>query len=453
MAFCFNCGKPIMDGIKFCPNCGVSQSMASHNVQRNFEWAGTIVKCPSCGEDIPSFTAICPSCGHEFNSAKVSSVLEEFINSINECDRLIAENPNSVKTGWASWGKAKRFWWVVLNFFTSCIPLIIYLVTPLIRYNNTPRLTPEEKRKSALIENFPFPNEREALLEALLFTKSKISYLAAEKVDRKNAYWTRLWSAKGEQLYQRAEMLFEGDEIANNAYREIIAQKLRVSKTVKFRATSGVVILLVIIILAFLRSGTVDSIAALNTPLVIPDTELARLIPPIDDARGEIVTNNSTYFTIECYGISDREFEDYKSICKSNGFDIDCENTGSLFDAYNENGYNIRITHYSSKMHITITNKMDMNKFVWPDSPIASLLPVPKSDYGNISSSSETCIIVYIGNTTVDDYKEYIYACMEKGFDNNISQTEFHYHADNDDGFGIVVEYRGYNTMFLRIDD
>lgn len=451
MAFCINCGKPIVDGSKFCPNCGVSQSMTANNTQRKFEWAGTIVKCPSCGEDIPSFTAICPSCGHEFNSAKVSSVLKEFINNINECDRLIATD--SSKTGWASWGKFKRFWWVVLNIFTSCLPIIIYLITPLIRYNNTPRLTPEEKKKASLIENFPFPNEREALLEALLFVKSKISYLSAEKVDRKNAYWTRLWSAKGEQLYQRSEMLFQGDEIANNAYKEIIVQKLRVSKAVKFKATSGIVILLAIIILALLRNGTFNSIAALNAPLVIPDTELARLIPPIDDARGKIGVNNSFYFSIECYGISDEDFENYKLTCKNNGFNIDCESTGYLFDAYNENGYNIRITHSKSGMNITITDKMDMNKFVWPDSQIASLLPVPKSDYGNLSSSRENCLIVYIGNTTIEDYKEYVYACMEKGFDNNMSQTESHYHADNDDGFGVMVEYRGYNTMFIRIDD
>ena len=451
MAFCINCGKSIVDGSKFCPNCGVSQSMTANNTQRKFEWAGTIIKCPSCGEDIPSFTAICPSCGHEFNSAKVSSVLKEFINNINECDRLIATD--SSKTGWASWGKFKRFWWVVLNIFTSCLPIIIYLITPLIRYNNTPRLTPEEKRKASLIENFPFPNEREALLEALLFVKSKISYLAAEKVDKKNAYWTRLWSAKGEQLYQRAEILFEGDEIANTAYREIIAQKLRVSKAVKFKATSGIIILLAIIILALLRDGTFNSILVQHKPLIIPDTELSRLIPPIDGAKGTVVVNNSSYFTIECYGISNEEFENYKYICKNSGFTIDCESTGSLFDAYNEDGYNIRITYYNSEMDIHITNKMDMNNFVWPDSQIAALVPVPKSNYGNISSSSETCLIVYIGNTTVEDYKEYIYACMEKGFDNNISQREFSYHADNDDGFEIIVEYRGYNTMFLRIDD
>lgn len=249
MAFCINCGKPIVDGSKFCPNCGVSQSMAANNTQRKFEWAGTIVKCPSCGEDIPSFTAICPVCGHEFNLAKVSSVLKEFIDNINECDRLIATDSNSSKTGWVSWGKSKRIWWVILNIYLRCIPLIVYLIAPLIKCNSTPRLTPEEKKKSSLIENFPFPNEREALLEALLFVKSKISYLASEKVDRKNAYWTRLWSAKGEQLYQRAELLFEGDEIANNAYEEIIAQKRRVSKAVKLRIGSGILIILTIIFL------------------------------------------------------------------------------------------------------------------------------------------------------------------------------------------------------------
>lgn len=390
MAYCANCGQKLADGSKYCVECGSFVGTTNKNT------AGIVIKCPSCGEDIPSFTAICPACGHEINSAKVSATLKEFIENINECDRLIANTPNSKKAGWSSWGKGKRFWWIVFNIFTYGIPLVIYLIMPLVRLNYTPRLTPEEKRKASLIENFPFPNEREAILEALLFTKSKISYLAAEKVDRKNAYWTRLWSTKGEQLYQRAEMMFSGDEIANNAYKDIKAQKLRVSKTVKFKAISGIVILVAALVFISIKNGAFDSIIYSNTPLIIPDTELSKLIPQIENGKGIINTNNSTYFSIEYYGISDTRFDEYKTMCKNSGFTIDCESDGSLFDAYNEDGYNMRITYYDNKMHITVTDKMDMNKFIWPDSEIASLLPIPKSDYGNLYSASDTCMIIYI---------------------------------------------------------
>ena len=40
-------------------------------------------------------------------------------------------------------------------------------------------------------------------------------------------------------------------------------------------------------------------------------------------------------------------------------------------------------------MHITVSDKLDMRTIIWPNNVLAELLPVPKSDYGNISSSSD----------------------------------------------------------------
>ena len=104
-------------------------------------------------------------------------------------------------------------------------------------------------------------------------------------------------------------------------------------------------------------------------------------------------------------------------------------------------------------MHITVSDDLEMRTIVWPSSEVADLLPKPKSDYGNISSSSDTCLIIYIGNMTMDDYAEYVNECIQKGFNKDMSQTDDHYHADNADGYHVLVEYRGFNTVFIRIDD
>ena len=53
----------------------------------------------------------------------------------------------------------------------------------------------------------------------------------------------------------------------------------------------------------------------------------------------------------------------------------------------------------------------------------------------------------------MDDYVEYVNECIQKGFDQDMSQTDEHYHADNKDGYHVQVEYRGFNTVFIRIDD
>ena len=97
MAFCSKCGQPMDDSAKFCSNCGApaGESESSTYKTREQEYAGKMVKCPACGENIPSFTAICPSCGHEINSAKLAPALKEFIDKINEYDKIIADTPKN----------------------------------------------------------------------------------------------------------------------------------------------------------------------------------------------------------------------------------------------------------------------------------------------------------------------------------------------------------------------
>lgn len=219
MAFCAQCGKQLPDNARFCPGCGAAAGVSENGTYttRREEYAGTVIKCPSCGAQLSSFTAICPECGHEINSAKVDTALRDFIAKIDDVDRMIANSPEVSKTGWASWSGGKKFGWVVLNIYTFCIPLIIYLLLPLFKYNRKPRLTAAEKQKASMIENFPFPNGRESIIEALLFIQTKLDFLSSEKLNRHTAYWTRLWATKAKQLEQKAEMMLNGDAVAQEA--------------------------------------------------------------------------------------------------------------------------------------------------------------------------------------------------------------------------------------------
>lgn len=456
MPFCSNCGSKLQEGSRFCSVCGSPSQIATQQSRgngRRQEYVGSIKKCPACGEEITSFTAICQACGHELNSKQVSDTLNRFITQIDNCEKLIANSSNAGKTGWSSWSKSKKVWWIIFNVLFACIPLVIYMIIPLITIKSTPRLSKEEKQMASLVENFPFPNDRESILEALVFAKEKIDFISKEKVDRKSAYWMRLWCSKAEQLKQKADLMFPNDLIVKQSFEEIKADENRVNNILKFKAIVGVVIFISVIIFMFVRNGTFADIKSSNTVLEVPDTELSSIMPQIDGAKGEIVTNNSEYFSVTYYGISEKEFESYKTICKNEGYTIDCENNGSLFDAYNKEGYNIRITYYSSELHITVTDNLELRTIKWPDSEVANLLPVPKSDYGNISSSSDTCFIGYIGNMTIDDFNNYVNECIDKGFDEKVSQTDKQYHADNKAGYSVMVEYRGYNTIFIRIDD
>ncbi|MBQ7862892.1 MAG: zinc ribbon domain-containing protein [Lachnospiraceae bacterium] len=454
--FCSKCGAKIQDGSKFCSECGsavIINKQIVQNEERKKEFIGNVRKCPVCGEEITSFTAICPACGHELNSAKVSDTLAKFIEQVKTCEDIINEQ-DIPASGWASWDKNQRIWWVVANVFLLGMPIAVTFILPFVT-RKMPKLTKEEKQLSSLIENFPFPNNRESILEAIVYAKEKIDFISKQNVTSKSAYWMGLWCSKAEQLKQKADLMFPNDLVVKQSYAEILDDEKRVNGVIRNKAIIGAVILVAVLGYCFIRNGTVDDIKTANKVVEIPETELSLVMPKIEGGKGEVVTNNEEHFTVEYYGISETGFEDYKKECKKQGYTIDVENTGSLFDAFNDEGYNIRVTYSDSskKLHVSMTDNMDLQKFIWPDSVVAKLLPVPTSDQGQLKSSSDTCLIIYVGNTTFDEYKEYVNACIKKGFSKNMSQTDDHYHADNADGYGVQVDYRGYNTIFIRIDD
>ena len=187
MAFCSNCGKELAAGAKFCFECGTPVGKTDETVRRTV-YSGEIHKCPVCGEVLQSMTAICPACGHEINSAKLASALKEFIDEINECDKIIANTPKKElpKKGWKSWKTGTRVFWVILNLFTSCIPLVIYLSFPLLKpflkKNAMPELTSDEKHKVSLIENLALTDDDSEELTESYTTEDKVFILSLDEI-------------------------------------------------------------------------------------------------------------------------------------------------------------------------------------------------------------------------------------------------------------------------------
>lgn len=87
MAFCINCGQELVEGAKFCANCGKAVNNDS-NTQRKTVYDGELHKCPNCGELLTSFVTNCPTCGYELRSVKTNSPVNELAKKIERASSV-----------------------------------------------------------------------------------------------------------------------------------------------------------------------------------------------------------------------------------------------------------------------------------------------------------------------------------------------------------------------------
>ena len=294
MAFCANCGNQLNGNELFCSACGTPQKISKVNNHQYSEhrqnvYVGNVRKCPSCGAELSSFTAICPQCGHELNSVKVPESIKDFSNQLSLIDIEIANSP--IVKSWKNWSGGAKFGWVVLNLFTFCIPLLIYLLLSVGGFGRFGKLSPIEKKKEAFINNYSFPNDRESVLEALLFIKSQVAILSSAPKNRKTKKWILIWENKAKQLLNKSKLLFQEDTIATDTYNEIEKVKEKVNKSILIK--SIIILSIIIVLIAIIIIPRIKYLSGINMVFKtgnssIDNTIDKSLIPTI----GENATTN-----------------------------------------------------------------------------------------------------------------------------------------------------------------
>lgn len=98
-------------------------------------------------------------------------------------------------------------------------------------------------------------------------------------------------------------------------------------------------------------------------------------------------------------------------------------------------------------------SSMSFAEFEWPATDIAKLIPEPKSKIGKIDWSESYGFVIYVSETSREDYSAYVSECEGKGFTVNSNKGEDYFWADNSDGYKVTVRHQDGNVMFIRMDE
>ena len=182
---------------------------------------------------------------------------------------------------------------------------------------------------------------------------------------------------------------------------------------------------------------------------------LADIVPEPSSSYGEMTYNSENNLSVTVKKVSPKEFLAYIEDCKKEGFTIDSEKSESRYHAFNKDGYELTISYYeyNKTMDIDIRTAMELGTLSWPDSEMAKLLPIPKSTVGKIVNDEEDGFSVYVGKTSLEEYKAYVSECEKIGFTIDAVKEEKHFYAKNESSFKLTVNYEGNNVIFITVDE
>lgn len=216
----------------------------------------------------------------------------------------------------------------------------------------------------------------------------------------------------------------------------------------------------VILVICFLMIGSYISFFKVHTsknaePIIWSELVLGKMIPEINNHKGEINLNSDERLDIDIFNVSSKEFYSYIDSCKNKGYTIDEIKQEYSFEAYTESGYKIKINYsdYLKELDIDLSKPEKFEKIELLTNDFAKLLPTPKSNLGKIIEDSEKVYKVKISNMTIDDFNEYISQCKEKGFSIDSNKTDKRFTAKNEQNNKLEVEYIGNNLITIRIEE
>ena len=185
------------------------------------------------------------------------------------------------------------------------------------------------------------------------------------------------------------------------------------------------------------------------------DIVLGTVIPEPESNLGEIIGNTNESLFIYVYRTSAVEYSEYVDACKEKGFTVEADQSEISYSAYNADGYGLSLFYDESKevMDISVDAAEQYGTLVWPESGIASMLPIPASTTGEIMRDDEQGFQAYVSNMPIDEFKAYTTECSNVGFNIDAFDSDSSYSAENSEGYKLSVAYQGNGVISISIDE
>ena len=184
-----------------------------------------------------------------------------------------------------------------------------------------------------------------------------------------------------------------------------------------------------------------------------PANSMAALIPELADKSGYVETDEEKHLKFVVCNISADELKKYFDSCTDNGFNIDIERDNRSFAGFNEDGHKLNIYYGDMKeMTVEIEAPMDLSKLQWPSTGPAKLIPKPKYDKGKVGNDFDWVYSAYLSGMDIDAFNAYIEKCIDDGFKKDL-RTEHYFSADKGKDVHLIVEYQGFNIVYIHISD
>lgn len=455
MAFCVKCGEELLDGALYCGKCGKRTEVTKgfdFKVYNEKELSDFKIKrCPSCGQGIPSFVTRCPACDNELSSIKNSETLLDFVSKVNACEEEIAKQETKPSEHSSSASKNDRLIvWIIFNIIFLGIPYFVSMILPAMKIHIRPKFSYEENELILLIQNFTVPNDRESILETLIYVKEKIDYLSNENPNNKNLFWLRLWNSKSEQIKEKADLLFPNDEVVKKSLQEIAFDKKRVNKKLYVKAVIASLLIFIIVSVAGSYIRVLGENIKRQGILEVPKSELTMLLPELKGVRGQVIFHSRDRVSIECYGMEMSEKEDFLNKCIEKGFDVDPVKESYSYEAFNKEGDKINLYFFENEFKIYLYKRIEMVEVKWPSIGLAKAVPAPSFlKMGKVEHSSDNFFSIYLGEVSKEDFLSYIDFVMENGFDRESRVFEDMFYGLNKDGVELTLRYKGFQMMTI----